>query len=155
LTFDVQGNVRGLVIAPLVLTVFSACAGDEGPEPGPDAVDVSVRQIYDMSEGGYIEGTYSYVRVERLDGNELIEKRFTQEAGKLDELRLLSTMTLRLDPGSYRLVSFQRPCSGNCENLDPPTDECSREIVVVRDRPVEATITVRPGEGCSVEAGQQ
>jgi hypothetical protein len=60
-------------------------------------------------------------------------------------------MTLRLDPGSYRFVSFQRPCDGNCDILDPPTDKCSREIVVVRDRPVEATITVRPSEGCSVE----
>jgi hypothetical protein len=147
--------VKGLVLAPLVLLALSACAGDDAPEPGPDAVDVSVRQIYDMSEGAYIEGTYSYVRVESVDGNELMEKRFTEEGRKLGELRLLSTMTLRLEPGSYRLVSFQRPCGGSCENLDPPTDECSHEILVTRDRPVEATITVLPGQGCSVKAKQQ
>ena len=27
--------------------------------------------------------------------------------------------TVRLEPGSYRLVSFQRPCDGNCGYLDP------------------------------------
>jgi hypothetical protein len=138
-------------MASFALLALSACAGDESPDPGPDAVDVPVRQIYDMSQGGYIEGSYSYVRVENLDGEEPIQKRFPVEARKLGELRFLSTMTLRLGPGSYRLVSFQRPCDGNCGILDPPTDECSREIVVVRDRPVEATIAVRPGEGCSIE----
>jgi hypothetical protein len=149
--------VRKLAIGPLVLLLLSACAGDDPPDPGPDAVDVSVRQIYDMSQGTYIEGAYSYIRVEKLDGSEPIEKQFTQEGRKLDELRLLSTITLRIDPGSYRLVSFQRPCNANCANanLGPPTDECSREFVVVRGRPVEATITVRPGEGCSVEVEQQ
>ena len=154
--------------ASLALLALSACAGDESPDPGreavdvpvespdpgPDAVDVPVRQIYDISPGPYEEGSYSYVRVEGLDGDELIEKRFTQEARKIGKLRFLSTMTLRLDPGSYRLVSFQRPCDGNCEVLDPPTDQCSREIVVVRG-PVEATITVRPSEGCSVAIEQQ
>jgi hypothetical protein len=149
--FDVRGSVRELVMASLALLALSACAGDESPDPGPDAVDLPVRQIYDMSQGGYFEGSYSYVRVENLDGDELMEERFPQEGRKLGELRFLFAMTLRIDPGSYRLVSFQRPCSGDCGHLDPPTDECSREIVVVRGRPVEATITVRPGEGCSVE----
>ena len=147
--------MREFLTASLAVLALSACAGNEGPDPGPGAVDVSVRQIYDMSQGAYFEGSYSYVRVENLDGDELIEKRFTQAARKLDELRFLSTMTLRIDPGSYRLVSFQRPCDGNCGSLDPPTDECSREIVIVRDRPVEATITVRLGEGCSVEVEEQ
>jgi hypothetical protein len=51
--------------APLALRALSASAGGESPDPGPDAVDVPVRQIYDMSEGGYFEGSYSYVRIER------------------------------------------------------------------------------------------
>jgi hypothetical protein len=141
-------------MASLALLALSACAGDESPDPGPDAVDVSVRQIYDMSQGGYFEGSYSYVRVESLAGEKVIEKRFL-EGEKLGPLRFLSTTTVRLAPGSYRLVSFQRPCSGNCGLLDPPTDKCSREMVVAPDRSVEATITVRPGEGCSVEVEWQ
>jgi hypothetical protein len=142
-------------MASLALLASSACAGDKRPDPAPDAVEVPVRQIYDMSQGGYIEGSYSYVRVESLAGDKVIEKRFPLEVEKLGPLRFLSTTTVRLAPGSYRLVSFQRPCSGNCGLLDPPTDKCSREMVVAPDRSVEATITVRPGEGCSVEVEQQ
>ena len=137
-------------MASLALLALSACARDESPDPGPDAVDVPVRQIYDMSQGGYFEGSYSYVRVESLAGEKVIEKRLL-EGEKFGPLRFLSTTTVRLAPGSYRLVSFQRPCSGNCGFLDPPTDTCSREMVVAPDRSVEATVTVRPGEGCSVE----
>ena len=77
------------------------------------------------------------------------------EARKPDPLLFLSTMTLRLDPGSYRLVSSQRPCDGSCDSLDPPTDECSREVVVTAGRSVAVTITVGPGESCSVEVEQQ
>jgi hypothetical protein len=104
--FYVRGSVRESVLASLVLLALSACAGDESPDPGPYGVDVPVRHIYDMSQGAYFEGSYSYVRVENLDGDELMEKRFPQEG------------------------RTQRPCSGDCGHLDPPTDECSREIVV-------------------------
>jgi hypothetical protein len=142
-----------LLLASVALIALSACANEQSPDPGRDAVDVPIRQIYDMSQGGYEEGSYSYVRIGNLDGDELIEKRFTQDARKIGKLRFLSTMTLRLDPGSYRLVSFQRPCDGNCSVLDPPTDTCSREIVVLRDRPVRVRITVRPGAGCTVTIG--
>ena len=145
--------MRILLLASVALIALSACAKGQIPDSGRDAVDVNVRQIYDMSQGGYEEGSYSYVRIENLAGGELIEKRFTQEARKIGKLRFLSTMTLHLDPGSYRFVSFQRPCDGNCSVLDPPTDRCSREIVVVRDLPVRARITVRPGAGCTVTIG--
>ena len=110
-----------------------------------------IQQIFDMSEGGYFEGSYSYVRVENLDGEKLIEERLPLEGEKLGELRFLSRTTLRLDPGSYRLVSFQRPCEGSCDSLDPPTDVCSGKIAVARDRAVQVAITVRPGAGCTIE----
>ena len=93
----------------------------------------------------YAEGAESYVRVERLNGDKLIERRL-DDAG-----------TMRLDPGSYRLLSWQHPCDGNptasapCSGRDPPTDECSGELRVRHSRPVQATVTVRAGEGCSVK----
>jgi hypothetical protein len=143
--------VRRILVVPLVARAVSACSGAERPDPGPDAVDVRIRQIFDMSEGAYFEGSYSYVRVESLVGDELVEERLPLDAKKLDELRFLSTRALRLDPGTYRLVSFQRPCDGSCDSLDPPTDSCSRRITVTRDRSVDVATTVRPGEGCTVE----
>jgi hypothetical protein len=148
---QVLGNVREFLTVSLAVLALSACAGGESPDPGPDAVDIPVRQIYDVSQGAYFEGSYSYVRIENLDGDKLIEKRFSLEGRELGPGRFLSAMTLRLEPGSYRLVSFQRPCDGGCDSLDSPTDECSHDVVVTAGRSVAVTITVRPGENCSVE----
>ena len=60
--------------------------------------------------------------------------------------------TLRLDPGAYRLVSFQRPCDGNCGIVDPPTDRCSGDIDAKADARVEATVRLSPGDGCTIAA---
>jgi hypothetical protein len=107
----------------------------------PDAAELRIRQIWDESAGLYAEGANSYVRVERLNGDKLIER----------QLDLVGRTTVRLDPGSYRLVGWQRPCDGDCGSLDSPTDECSGELRVRPSRPVQATVTVRAGEGCSIK----
>ena len=90
----------------------------------------------------YIEGSYSYVRVEQ-DEKKVVQVRL--KGRKLEA-------TVRLEPGSYRLVSFQRPCDGNCGYLDPPTDRCSREIEAKAGARVEATVRLTPGQGCTIDA---
>jgi hypothetical protein len=104
-------------------------------QPGEDAVAVRIQQKYDESHGLYIEGSYSYVRVERLDGDELLEVRLEQ--GEAD---------LRLDSGAYRFFSYQRACEGNCESLDPPSDECERVIQIERE--MEVRIFAAAGGSC-------
>jgi hypothetical protein len=101
-------------LACLVL-VGSACGGYEA---GENAVAVRIQEEYDESHGLYIEGSYSYVRVEELDGTKLLEERLDDHGGA----------RLRLDPGTYRFSSYQRPCEGNCGSLDPPADECEKVI---------------------------
>ena len=54
----------------------------------------------------------------------------------------------RLPAGRYRLTSFERPCSGNCSLLDPPTDRCSRRITIIAHGRTGVRATVRPGRGC-------
>ena len=125
-------------------------AGCGGYEPGEDAVDVRVRQVFDMSEGAYFEGSYSYLRVERPDGDELLEERLPDNSVPAGEEKFVSELVVRLDPGHYRLVSFQRPCDGSCDSLDPPTDECQRVIRVTGPEAL-VTVTVRPEEGCAIE----
>jgi hypothetical protein len=120
-------------------------AGCGGSQPAPRSVNPATLHVRQQWVGGalYIEGSYSYVRVEQGEKNVV-------------QVRLKGTKTpettLRLEPGSYRLVSFQRPCDGNCGFLDPPTDECSREIEAKADGLVEATIRLSPGEGCTIHA---
>ena len=91
----------------------------------------------------YIEGSYSYVRVEQ-DGKKVVQVRLKG--------RKALEATLRLEPGSYRLISFQRPCDGNCGYLDPPTDRCSREFEARAERLIEATVRLSPGKGCTIES---
>jgi hypothetical protein len=87
----------------------------------------------------YIEGSFSYLRAEQ-DGREVAKV-------KLED----SQAALRLAPGSYRLVSFQRPCDGNCGILDPPTDQCDLPVEVRPEEVITATITLSPGKGCTIE----
>ena len=144
--------MRTLLRLTLVGSAAAALlAGCGAYEPGEDAVDVHVRQVYDMSEGAYVEGSYSYVRVERPQGGKLLEERLPdgEPAGQSKD-RIISDVVLRLDPGHYRLVSFQRPCDGSCDSLDPPTDECERVIRVTRPE-AQVTVTVLPAEGCTIE----
>ena len=86
----------------------------------------------------YTEGSFSYVRVER-DGQEIAKV-------KLEDSRA----ELRLDEGSYRLISFQRPCDGNCGYLDPPMDQCDLPVDVAPDELVTATVRLSPGKGCTI-----
>jgi hypothetical protein len=126
-------RVSSLALLACCATLLPACGGYE---PGEHAVAVSVYVAeYDVSHGLYAEGSYSYVRVERLDGEELLEERLEQEGARL-----------RLDPGAYRFASFQRPCDGNCESLDPPEAECERVIRV--ERAMEVRVFATAGLPC-------
>jgi hypothetical protein len=56
----------------------------------------------------------------------------------------------RVKSGSYRITSYQRACSGNCGQLDEPSDECE-EIVDV-DEQATVTVTILEGQtgGCTI-----
>ena len=132
--------MRVLLLALLAcFAAFPAGCGEY--DAGENGVRVDIHEVWDATEGMYAEGSYSYIRVERLDGDELLEEQFEQE----------EILHLRLDPGSYRFVSFQRPCDGSCDSLDPPTDECQRVIPVEKAEPgrgISIEVRVIPGERC-------
>ena len=81
----------------------------------------------------------SYVRVRGIRGKLVVAKRVT---------RPLFRMQRRLAPGRYRVISYQRPCDGNCETLDPPTDRCARRVRILSAGLTEVGIRVRPGRRC-------
>jgi hypothetical protein len=60
---------------------------------------------------------------------------------------------IRLDPGRYRLVSWQRPCDGSCDSLDAPTDRCEQTFALEPNRPAAASIEVRASSGCRIAFG--
>jgi hypothetical protein len=67
----------------------------------------------------------------------------------------MPSVTIRIEPGTYRLVSFQRPCDGNCGTLDPPTDQCGRRIDIEADVELREVVSLSPGEGCTISEEQK
>jgi hypothetical protein len=58
--------------------------------------------------------------------------RVTSSDALIDEKRLVegSSSSTSLAPGSYELISYTRPCNGNCSNPDAPRDECRLSVTV-------------------------
>jgi hypothetical protein len=138
--------VRRLGLALILGIAASTSCGDDGDKPGEtssDAVELHVVQTWDESVGLYVEGARSYVRVETATGEVVVEVEL-QSTPAGDETTIL------LDPGRYRLLSWQRPSSGISGMFDPPTDRCDARFEIRPRIPVEAAIEVRASEGCAI-----
>jgi hypothetical protein len=103
---------------------------------------LSVRQLVDARGGTYTEGSVSHLRLEDPRGRVVFERRY--------EHRPRVSLGRRLPIGRYRLTSYQRPCQGNCDLLDPPTDACSARFRLRDGQRLVARIGVKPFAGCSI-----
>ena len=132
----------------LALFVGPGCgASEEYTATSATAAEVRVVQKWDEGAGLYFEGARSYVAVETVAGERLFE-------AELEPLPTGDSTSFRLDPGEYRLVSWQRPCDGSCDEVDPPTDRCSAQMIVRPDGRIRARITVRAEAGCTIRFGE-
>jgi hypothetical protein len=126
--------VRALVCALVLGGMLVAAAGAQTERPA-----LRVTQEFVGSQL-YMEGSIGYIQIKKRTGRVVASGTFREAR----ELRF------RLAPGRYRVVSFQRPCDGNCSYLDPPTDRCSRALVIRRRHPVAAKVEISPGNGCTI-----
>jgi zinc D-Ala-D-Ala dipeptidase len=106
-------------------------------DAAPGTLDV--RQSIDRSRGLYVEGSISYVRVRGVRGKLVVAKRVNRPRFRMQR---------RLAPGRYKVITYQRPCDGNCGTLDPPTDRCARHVHVFSGGLTEVAVRVRPGRRC-------
>jgi hypothetical protein len=122
----------------LVMVVFGAsCSRQSGPGT------LKVRLTADLSRGSYIEGFIPFLRIER--GTELISNSVLKNDGGL------TWVTSRmLDPGSYQVTSYVRPCDANCGHLDAPTDTCSLGVPIQPGSQLEVRVILRPSHGCTM-----
>jgi hypothetical protein len=123
----------------LAAAAVLAAALAAGASAGPPKANLHVTQTL-VGTQLYIEGSIGYVRIRNAPGRMIAAKTF-RTARRLD---------FALPPGRYRLISFQRPCDGNCSYLDPPTDRCARPFQVRRRGSVDATVLLSPGAGCRI-----
>ena len=127
--------MRPAFLLPLAL-LAAACGGTHHSAKGP--AKLIVEQTVNYTGAVPIEGAYSYVRIEDPSGHKVTEQRVQSERN----------VVIPLDPGSYRLVSYQRTCDGNCAILDPASDSCSSGFTA--DGPVSAQVRVSYGSGCTI-----
>jgi hypothetical protein len=119
--------------------VVAVLALPAGAEAAPGTLDL--RQSLDRSRGLYVEGAVSYVRVRSTRGRLVVARRVHKPRFR---------MKRRLAPGRYRVISYQRPCDGNCGRLDPPSDRCARPVRILSRGLTEVGVRVRPGRRCTM-----
>ena len=130
-----------VLVASLLATGTLAACGGEGAS-GPAVV--YVRQ--ERSGPPFIEGSFSYVRVVGSDGKTVTTKRL-QRTSENDPFLHVG---LLLDAGEYRLVSFQRVCSGNCGELEPPSHRCDYALEAGGET-VALVVRLNAPSGCEIE----
>ena len=104
--------------------------------PSAHATRLTIAETF-VGKGMYIEGSRWHLRVDH------------RRLSLVDDY-VRRTWTRVVEPGRYRIVSFQRPCDGNCSLLDPPTDRCSATVRVPTGRTLRITIVNRFGPTCSM-----
>jgi len=142
--------LRIATIAVGVMLIAAGVISLRDPDPVGGACetgsDLSCLVIQQRFKGGpYTEGSFSYVRV--TGGGEEILRELE---GPGSTLRVAS---IAVEPGSYEITSFQRPCMGTCPPdgpLDPARDECAASFTVKAGAQFTAKIVVKAGAGCTI-----
>jgi hypothetical protein len=90
-----------------------------------------------------VEGAFGFFELRR-DGPQAVT---SGSVPTTDEATLFDG---RVPAGDYTIVSYQRPCSGNCRQLDMPTDQCEGDVSLDPGEQVTVMVTVHHGEGCTI-----
>jgi hypothetical protein len=138
---ELRRPVRAAMLVATALFLPSCATGASGPgETAPaNAGQLKITQLR-VGDAIPIEGAYSYIRIERATGAALTERR----------LAFSNRLMLRVPPGAYRLMSWQRTCDGNCGYLDPPSNRCAVPFKLRPGEEVEVEIRVNFDSGCVI-----
>lgn len=98
-------------------------------------------------DGTYSRVTVHFIRVERPDGASVLERKLSPERG----------FATSLEPGEYRLLSFQRQCKAECgdepepSELGEPIDLCGTYFSIPATGTTTLTVKLVPDVGCEIE----
>jgi hypothetical protein len=141
MTLD-RSSLPARLLAACALSLFVwPIAGTADPQASGA---IAVRQTVQCC---YREGSVSYVFIRRV-GNEDPTTRVSRLLAPLEPTLIVGT---QLDPGRYVVASFQRPCDGNCDVLNPPVDVCeSGPVDLLPGMSVNLLVSVIPFGGCTI-----
>jgi hypothetical protein len=144
-----SGAVASLVVLAAIvvpLVAFGAIGGTTTPRPGGARTGkgtLEVSQSVDQSGPMFIEGAIGFLEVRSVG-------RLVQRAdGPMGMVHL----RVALPAGTYRVVSYLRPCDGNCGYLDAPVDRCTTAADVSAGSVTKALARVTPTQGCTFAVG--
>jgi len=135
--------------AALIAAALLAGCGEDAPRAAPDgaAARLIVRETLPR-QPIYKEGTVAFLRIERLRSRTLVIDGPVTGRGFVRGRTPLFDRSLA--PGAYRLVSYQRPCDGNCGYLDPPTARCEATVELEAGDIRTVTVVLDVHGGCRV-----
>jgi hypothetical protein len=119
----------------LLLFALAACAPTTPTVDAPLETSATLRVFQEQrGDNMYIEGQISYLSI---DGTEHQFQPATLETS------LLIEMDVRV--GEVEVESWQRPCSGNCDSLDPPANQCSATVEAESGETLRLLVSFTPG----------
>jgi hypothetical protein len=127
-----------LVAMTLFLASCAARANGPAATAPANAGQLKIAQVT-VGDAIPVEGALSYIRIERETGAALTR-----------QLPGSHQLTLRVPPGAYRLMSWQRTCDGNCGYLDPPSNRCVRPFTLRPGEKLDVAIRVNFASGCVI-----
>lgn len=131
----------------MLATVLLVGCGEERPDTDGRMARLVVRESL-PSTPRYTEGSLSFLRLEWAESGEVVvDGPMTGGREVRGRTPLLSR---RLAPGDYHLISYQRPCQGNCRYLDPPTDRCDTILSLDPGEVLTATVELGADGGCTI-----
>lgn len=156
-------HMRKLILVPLGALLLAACTGAStgtgppgtprtsapAPSPAPALALLTVTPVQYWRGIFFTEGAVSYLRLVTPEGAVALRQDFPNAPlfHPLIEDR-------PVQPGRYRVISYQRSCDGSCLALDPPRGRCSAPLELGSGDAVVVTIELEPPKRCamSVEA---
>jgi hypothetical protein len=118
---------------------------------GEGAVTITVTTEQLESGTLYIEGALRYAR---LDGPSPLEWLVDDGSGSgsgADDRYVVGVQSSSVKPGDYTLTAWERSCSGNCDQLDPPTSHCSIEFRAMPGDAIEILVSYTIPDPCTAE----
>lgn len=131
---------RARILVPVVAALLGGCGGS------PAATDQSTGTLDVGQEGEPPARTAWYVRIETTKAEPVTEHAYPNSP---------ITLSRKLSAGDYRVISWNRACSGTCpstgeKGLGPLSQVCGAQVTITRGTRVSATVVIAPDGTCSV-----
>lgn len=155
---------RRLAIGVAVAVALTLCAcstdglhdvAEASYSPRPTTTPVATREVptgptgilrvtQDQTACCYTEGQVSYLTITGPSGAVITDRSFRPLASRAVLYSVL------LAPASYEVVSYQRPCDGNCDHLGPIRDRCTGLFEVAPGAAIAVVVRFAPTKGCTM-----